>query len=640
MPLDLNELKKLSNIAEELTDEKLASIGRRVIEGYETDEESRAEWQELADKAMSIAKQTIETKNFPFPNSANVKYPLITQAAIDFASRTYPEVIQNDKVAKAKILGKDPDNKKAERAQRVVEYFSYQLIHSSDEWEESVDKLLHILPVVGTVFKKTHYDTVKKKAISEVCSPASIVVNHHSKSLEEAPRITHVMSFQRNDIISRVRSGIFLDCDIDCMFDELETDGFNTELLEQHCLLDLDNDGYEEPYIVTVHKDSGKVLRIAARFGKIAKNDKDEVISIEPEQYFTDFHFIKSPDGGFYSVGLGILLYPLNSAINSLINQLLDAGTLNNNQGGFLGKGLRIKNGNISLKLNEWKVLDAASGTDIARNIVPLPTKEPSPTLFQLLGLLIQVGKDLVSANDVLQGKGQTQNVSPNSIFQLVEQGLKVFNAIFKRLYRSFRKELKKLYNINRAHLTNREYRNVLDDEMADVKIDFANDDMDIVPVADPSMATDIQRLAKAQSIMSLPTINPAEATKKYLQAMQISEEEIAKLVPEPDPNAPPAPEQMKVMSEVELNQAKTREILAELQLRPHELIQKSKDSDIREIDAMTRAQESKVRQAKMINDAQNNTKKEQRTTEAAAYEALLKEEELAVKYSAGRPKE
>ena len=632
MTLTIKELKSAINVAELLDDDQLKSIGQKVIAGYEFDEASRSDWKEIVDKAMLIAKQTMETKNHPFPNSSNVKYPLITMGAIDFASRTYPELIQNDRVVKVNVMGADPENKKQQRADRVAKFLSYQLLNANDEWEEGLDKLLHILPVLGTVFKKTYFDSILERPVSELCYPDRIVVNYKADSLEKAPRVTHILSFQRNDIVERIRAGLYLDLDTDTILedDDLTDEGFDIEFLEQHCFLDLDEDGYKEPYVVTIHKESGQVFRIVSRFKKVSKNSQGEVKKIIPEHYFTDFHFIKSPDGGFYSVGLGTLLYPLNSAINTLINQLIDAGTLNNSQGGFLGKGLRLKNGQIRMKLNEWKVLDAASGTDIAKNVVPLPTKEPSGALFQLLGLLIDISKDLVAANDVMQGKGQTQNVPATTILTMVEQGLKVFNAIYKRLFRSFRKEFKKIFELNKLHLSNKEYKNVLDEEVADVEIDFDLQDADVIPVADPSMATDIQRLAKAQAIMSLPSVDPRYATKMYLEALQLDEKHIDGLMPAPDPNQPPPPDYLKTLSETELNKAKVQEIMTTMQLKPLQMIEQAKQTEIKENESNSRITESAARSAKMVNDAANNSSKEQRTNSAAAHDAAMQEASLA----------
>lgn len=629
----LNEFKNSLNIAELLDEQMLSQIGKKVVSSFRTDENSRAEWQDRVDKAMDIAKQTIEVKNHPFTKSSNVKYPLITQSAIDFAARMYPELIQNDRVVKASVIGADPEDAKLRRANRISKHMSYQLLHQMPDFEDGIDKMLHILPILGTVFKKTYYDSVKQMPISELCSPDRIVVHYDTQSLEEARRISHVLLLHSNDIVERVRAGMFSDCDVDALkgmegYDEEDEDA-PLEIIEQHCYLDLDEDGYQEPYIVTVHKASGKVLRIVHRFREIQYNEDGDVKRIEPMHFFTDYHFIRSPDSGFYSTGLGTLLYPLNAAINTLINQLIDAGTLNNTQGGFIGSGVRLKNGEFSFKLGEWKVVNSMAGQSLAQNIVPLPTKEPSPTLFQLLGMLVSAGKDLISTNDIMQGKGQTQNVAASTVFAMVEQGMKIYNAITKRLYRSLRKEFGKIYELNQKHLTQKAYAVVLDDPEAIVKQDYVGDDLDILPVADPNMASDAQRLAKAQALMSIPNLDPYESTKYYLEALQLDQQRIDRLLPKPDPNAPPPPELQKVMAEVQkiAAEAKFKEIegqtiIQEAQATVEKLA-------VARDEAIVRANESSARIMKMKQDAMVNNAKVELSGAKAESEDMRKDLDL-----------
>lgn len=628
--LKLEKLKKAVNIAELLDEQELSRIAQQVVTGYDIDDASRADWKEVVDKAMDIAKQTMESKNTPWPNASNVKYPLITKAAIDFASRTFPEVVQNDRIVKPNVLGMDPDGAKNLRAERVAKFMSYQLLKLSDEWEESLDKSLHILPILGTVFKKVYYNTITGRPCSELCHPEKIVVNYNVQSLDSARRITHVLSFYMNDIIERMRAGIYVDIDPEILSvadgnDVADVDA-PIELLEQHCYLDLDDDGYKEPYIVIVHKASGKVLRIVNRFKDVHLNDKKEVVRIDPIHYFVDFHFIKSPDGGFYSVGLGTLLYPLNAAINTLINQLIDSGTLNNNQSGFLGRGLRLKNGEFKLKLGEWRVLDAATGMNIQQNVVPLPTKEPSATLFQLLGLLIDIGKDLSSTNDALQGKQPAQNVAATTILTLVEQGMKVYNAITKRLFRSLKSEFQKIYEIDRQYLDEFDYLNVLDDPSADLLADFENKTMDVLPVADPNMSSDAQRLAKAQALVSLPTVDQYEASKYYLKALQFEDQQIEVLLPKPDPNAPPPPEVQKIGAEIEHLKAQAQSLMMDAQVKIAKPLAEEEKLKVQQAMTQAQIQESAARVMKMKQDAMNNTAKVRLAGAKADQEAALAE--------------
>lgn len=622
--LTLQQLQDNDNIVDLLEEDELSELSQQVITGYKIDENSRAEWKEIVDKAMDIAKQKMEPKNTPWPNASNIKYPLISQAAIQFAARVMPEIIQNDRVVKSSIVGNDPDGSKYRRGQRVAEYMSYQLVCESSDWEDGTDKLIQVLPVLGTVFKKTYYNSIEKRNVSELCVPDKVVVNYNIQSLDVARRITHILVMYKNDVVERQRKGIFSNkIDIDSLTPSMDkTDGSNTSiftsddsdypihLLEQHCYYDLDGDGYKEPYIITVHKDSGQILRIFNRFDSIEKNKEGEVVRIEPIHYFTDFHFIRSPDGGFYSIGFGSLLLPINAAINTLMNQLIDAGTLSNQQGGFLGRGLRLKNGEFKVKMGEWRVLDAASGTSLKENIFPMPVKDPSQTLFQLLGLLMQVGNSLSSATDVMQGQQPAQNVASNTVSQLVEQGSKVFTAINKRLYRSLKKEYNKLYELNCHHLTNKQYTEIMDDPEANVKQDFELYSMSVYPVADPSISSDQQRLQKAVVMHQLPTIDKRAADEYMLSTMQLEKSQIDRLLPPIDPKAPPPPEVQKIMAEIQLLQAQVGEISAAMTLKAEQNQLKQQEIQQSQIQIEANVQESAARVWKMQKDASHGDDK------------------------------
>jgi len=628
MAIKLDKLKKSSNIADLLDDDELSKISEQVISGYEIDKDSRAEWEEVIDKAMDIAKQTLDTKNFPWPNSSNIKFPLITKGSIDFASRMLPELIKNDKVVKVASVGADPQNMIARRANRVQQHMSFQLLKQSDDWEESMDKILHVLPVLGTVFKKTYYDPINERPVSEMCLPSKIVVNYNTVSLEKARRVTHEFTFFANDIVERIRAGIYSDVDIEKLKsgEGYEEDTYDPpmDLLEQHCWLDLDEDGYKEPYIVVLHKSSRKVLRIMNRFNKVKKNKSGEIKQITPIEYFTDYHFLKSPDGGFYSVGFGTLLYPLNASINTLLNQLIDSGTLHNQQSGFIGRGLRIKGGEFRMKLGEWKVLDSASGTNIQQNVVPLPTKEPSNVLFQLLGLLIDIGKDLTSTNDALEGKAPGQNVTATTMLTLVEQGMKVYSAITKRLFRALKKELTKIYELNSRFLSDEEYQKVLNDPRVSVKDDYEIGSYDITPVADPTMASDAQRNAKAQALMSIPGLDPYETSKYFLESLQLDQSLIDKLLPKPDPNAPPSPDVLKVQAEIERLKAQAAEATATAEDLMNKNEVETQKLRIMQEEAMVRARESAARVVKMEKDGIHGDMKIDLAGGKANYEAEM----------------
>lgn len=525
--MDLLKLIGMKNIAEILDEQQLARIGSDCVIGMDIDLASREDWDKKSEGALKIARQMVETKTFPWPGASNVLYPLITSSVIQFAARAYPDIVKGNDIAKARVTGRWSEEK-ADRANRVSNHMSYQLLEEMEEWEEETDLLLHVLPAVGMCFRKTYFDPVLGRNVSKLILPDNFIVNNATKCLNTTRRKTEKVFLYRNEVIENIRGGLYLDIEKYL----LEADGDEQclhEFLEQHCWLDLDEDGYEEPYIVTVHKDSNMVARITAGFEEagIQYNERNQIVKIDQVQYFTDFGFIPDPGGGYYKFGFGQFLLHINLSINTTINQLFDAGTLHNTQGGFVTKGFRIKGGTFSLAPNEWKQVDM-TGMDLKANILPLPTKTPSAVLFQLLGFLVDAGKQLSSTADVLSGEGQP-NTPATTTLALIEQGLKVYTAIYKRIFRSMKKEFKKLFRLNAIYLPDEEYFNFNDSEQFIARDDYNMGDIAIAPVADPN-ATDIQRLVRAQALMAVPGLNPKVQQRQYLSALKYSAEEIEEL--------------------------------------------------------------------------------------------------------------
>lgn len=616
--LSLKDIKNSDNLTKFFDEnpEMLLGIGQKVVKGYQIDCESRCDWEKTIDEAMEIAQQAMKEKNFPWPKASNIKYPMIATAAIDFASRVYPEVLPNNRLVKVAIQGRDPTGEKFERGFRVADCMTYQLL-SSPDWTQSVDSLLHILPVVGTVFKKTYYSRSEKRNISEVCSPKDIVVNYATKSLATATRITHKIKLSTNDIRERQLRGLYND-DIDITQLKPEScaddSDYEIDLLEQHCWFDLDDDGYKEPYIVIVHEETFKVLHISSRIDEVEtikdkETEESKVVRITADQYFTDFHFIRSFDGGFYSIGFGQLLLPSNKAINTLFNQLIDCGTLAITQGGFIGKGLRIKDGDYRFKPYEWKVVESL-GLDIKDNIFQLPVREPSQVLFNLLGLLIDLAKDLTKSTEAMNGDISGSNVSRGTMNQMIEQGSKTFNAIYRRFLDSMAQEYNKLYKLNYYYLSNKEYRQILDIEDADVEKDFEFTWCDVRPVADPIYSSIEQRLSKVSVLMSLRTADPRAVDFYTLQCLQLEPEYVKMILPPPDPNQPPPAKDQKDLAQAALAQAQAKvaqlETLVLSQKAPLE-VQKLGE-DIKFVQAQT--VESAARSNKTVEDAKHNNEK------------------------------
>lgn len=580
MSVDINKAISSTNIAEDLDEDLLVTIGDNCSKGYASDLQSRSAWEDRLDEWTKLALQIAETKTYPWPGASNVKYPLLTTAAMQFAARAYPSLVPSDgRVVKCKVVGADPEGRKTKRAQRVSTFMSYQVLEEMNGWEEETDRLLMVLPIVGCVFKKTYYDPLKSVNCSYLVYPKDFVVNYWTKNLENAARITQVYQMNKNEIKERVNSGLFLDVDlgepsVENAQDKVDPNDmkpaeadFTTPytILEQHTWLDLDEDEYAEPYIVTFEKNTKKVLRIVARYtaADVMKTE-DTVVSIKPTQYYTKFGFIPNPEGGFYDIGFGLLLGSINESVNTLINQLVDAGSLANLQSGFLAKGLRVKLGETRFQPGEWKFVNATMD-DIKKGIFPLPTKDPSSVLFQLLGTLIQSGKELASVAEIFVGKMPGQNTPATTTQATIEQGMKLFTAIFKRIFRSMTEEFRKLYILNSRYYDVQKYVDIVEDHEG--QDDLRGSSNDIVPAADPAATTDTEKKQKADDTMNLiqlGTVNPQEATKRFLEARNISDIQPLMTVQQQGPS----PQQVEMQMEQQKHELKMKEMQGQAQVK------------------------------------------------------------------------
>lgn len=554
----LHAIMSMPNIAVALqveTDGKntLAAIANRVCEDYELDEGSRKPWLEKNQEAMKLAMLVSETKNYPFENAANVKFPLLTTAALQFNARAYPAIVPPDRVVKCKVRGRDEQGLKAARADRVSEFMSDQLINEMPEWEEDTDRILIMLPIVGSVFRKFWYDPGLKRNRSKLVTAEDFVVNFRASSLEATPRFTEKLRLYPYEIEERIRDGRFLDFEYrnlgadDEQKTESSGEGSSHDddegpqlFLEQHRLLDLDEDGYPEPYIVTVHKETSKVVRIVANYDQetVTIGRDGRVAAIRRQDYFVHYQFMPNPEGGFYGLGFGWLLSSTNETINSTLNQLLDAGHMANMQGGLISSVLGMREKNIKIERGEWRVINTS--VPLNQAVMPMTYKEPSGVLFNLLGLMIDMGKEVAAVKDVLTGEGQGKNASPTTTLALIEQGLQVFTSIYKRIHRTLKHEFGICGRLNATNVTPEQYAQFFDEQSVDPAADFNSSDMDVLPVSDPQSVTKMQKLAKAQMIMETgannPMVNQAEALKRFYAAADV--EDIDKLiVPPPEPN-------------------------------------------------------------------------------------------------------
>ena len=559
-PIDkLNAFALMANLAGEVDDQTLAKMGSRVVTDHDNDKASRSDWEESYEAGLDLARQIPKKKTWAGEKVNNVKYPLIATAAIHFSARTFPNIVSANDVVKTRVIGKDANGEKASRGMRVSTHMSYQIMELMDGWKGDMDQLLAILSITGCVFKKTYYDPLEKKNVSKMILPDDFVVNYFARSLESASQLTHVIELTPNEIYERIQSGTFSDFTYTgTASSENKQDQDNEDtphtFYEQHRYWDIDGDGYKEPYIITVHVETNTVVRIVARFDidNIERNSEKEIVRIIPNHLFTRYLFMPAFDGSIYGMGFGILLSPLNEVVNETLNDLLDAGGLHNRQSGFVGSGINLgKGGSLKFKKGEWKQI-RFNGDDLRKNLVPLPTHEPSLVLFQLLGLMIDAGKELSSVTDVLRGEQPQGDVPATTTLALIEQGLKVFSAIYGRIHESLKSEYKKIRRLNELYLNDEDYNMVLDEEEDFIaKDEYGDRFLDIIPISSTADVSDVQKMLKGKALMEVRGmgLNDQVITRRYLEALQVPDiEEILKV---PEPETPW--EQIREQAELEL---------------------------------------------------------------------------------------
>lgn len=581
----LEKIVNMFNVAKPMSNDRLGLICSDLLEKFNKDKAAREEKDVLLEKAEKIAKQTIEQKSFPFENASNVKFPLITKAVIEFNSRVSPIICNNGEPVKIKTFGdknavqaddegnppeispetgifKTVQQGVIDRAKKVKDVMNWILSDVTD-WESEKDRLTLVYALSGFAASKNYFDYSEGLPKSETVTPLSLYWEE-GKRFYEASRKWHVVSMPVNEIIGAIRANVFIDRE--GFVAKLAADKEDSiNLLECHCWLDLDDDGYKEPYIVVIAQDYNRILRITPRFKEddIYLNKKGEVVKIKPREYFVFYEFMPCPDGSCYPLGLCDLLQFINEAINTNINQMIDSGTLNNLQGGFISGQARIRGGKQAFKMGEFKFIEGV-GADITNSIIPLPTKEPSAVLFQLLGTLIDTGNKVAMLSDVLTGD-VNPNMQPTTVLALIEQGLSGFKAILKRLNRSLKQEMRLYYDMIRENLYTLQG---LHGEVAVLQNvtpeDFA-DDYAIIPVSDEYYSTSLEKSQRAQFFLSLamsgnPYINGLEATTRALNILGVENAQDLIVQPQPQQPDPLAMAQLQlVQADIERKQTENR---------------------------------------------------------------------------------
>lgn len=549
------------NITEDIDTGLLTEIGNRVKHTYEIDEASRASWMQGYKKALELVDYQEQAKNYPIEGAANIKYPLLIAASLQFAARAGPAIIKPGNMVRMKVEGLEPEApnpedmdpallatpegqqqfqmamikaSKSERASRVGRYMSWQL-RRTKSWEEETDKLLHMLPLTGCEFRKLYQDAGTGRKRSILVSSENVVINMKARSVEEAPRITECFELYPYQMQSKIRSGHYRDIRDEINYDPNALDNQEPIMfLEQHCRLDLDGDGYDEPVIVTIHKESGAVARIENNYDPedVTRGNRGDIIAITPTQIFVKYDFLPNPLGGIYGVGFGHILRDITDSINTTLNQIIDAAHLQNSSGGFISKGLRFGRSEqgevVHVRQNRYHYVNS-NGADLRTQVVPFEHKGPSAVLFEVLGMLIDAGKEIASIKDVLTGDmSGSSNLPVGTTLALIEQGLQVFSAIYLRVYRAMSREFGILFALNERSLDANEYMTVTDDPRAHPR-DFESGDHDITPVADPNAVTDMQQLGRAQFLQQFledPTLDRKKVYKRLFTAAKIEDYE------------------------------------------------------------------------------------------------------------------
>lgn len=633
----IKELLRLSekvNIAKDMDEQRLAEIGAMCKDAYTDDLGTCQERFQKLNEYTEIAKQVVTEKNHPWPKAANVKYPILTTAAIQFNARAYPALIPSGKIVNARVFGDDPDGSKAERGKRVSSHMSYQLSYSIEDWQEQMDTLFIRLPIVASMYKKTFFDTDKNRVSSSLLDPQQIVINNDTtKTIETCPRVTEVISRYPYQIKNNISKGLWID--IDKKYDD-EDKQKPVEILEQHVLLSLDDSENREHYIVTMDSETGNIFRIKACYdedtifvdiggeyksiGKIKRDietknitirknnmmaqaaaqkantepivikevpmldvESMEAVCVEKKQYYTEYWFLPSIDGKYLKYGLADLVASLTGTVDTTINQMLDAGTLANTQGGLRQKVGKIKSGPIEIGPGCFPEVETG-GVPLRDSIYQFKFPGPSPVLFNLLGMIIDAARDITGVKDIMVGDAPQGETATTTMIKR-EEGMRVFTAIYKRLYRSMSREFKKIYNVNKEYLTQDEYFRFGDSDMHVQKEDYEDDSIDIMPVADPNESTMQDRVFKAQALFNFmgdPDADQKEIKKNYIVAMGFSDKEFERFFPGAPP-AGPNPEVEKINAEIALLEAQTKEVLAKISTQYATVLEKIANAESKE---------------------------------------------------------
>ena len=549
-----------SNLAEEMEEGELDELASELLASYKDDLESRQDWLDQYTDGLDLLGIKTDDREEPFRGATGVYHPLIAESATQFQAGAYKELLPPGGPTQTRIIGNETPEI-VEQAERIRNYMNFMVLDVMEEFDPELDQMLFYLPLAGSTFKKTYFDQTLNRPVSKFVMPDDLVVSYTESSLETTPRFTHVINMSLNDVRKLQVSDFYRDielfpdeaADLDDAKDKVQDlTGFrrnvqssdSVTLLEMHVDLDLpgfeekDEDGAETgiavPYIVTIHEETSEILSIRRNF---EENDTKK----SKIRYFTHYKFL--PGLGFYGFGLIHMIGGLTKSATSILRQLIDAGTLANLPAGFKARGLRVRDEDLPLQPGEFRDVDAP-GSSIREAIMPLPYKEPSSTLLQMLGVLVDSGRRFASVTDMNIGEGSQANPVGTTV-ALLEQGTKVLSAIHKRLHYAQRQELRILANVIKTYLPPEYPYQIPGDVGASAKTDDFDDRIDIVPVSDPAMFSMSQRVTLAQTQLQLAQSAPQlhdlhEAYRRMYLALNI--QNVDKILPPKDEAAPKDP--------------------------------------------------------------------------------------------------
>ena len=559
------EYSHTANLAEILDDSILGELSSELGSSFEDDLESRAEWEEALTKGLGLLGINYEDRDEPFAGATGVTHPLISESVTQFQAQAYKEMLPAGGPVRTVCVG-DETPEAVQQAQRVEHFMNYQITEVMEEYDPDMDQMLFHLPLSGSTFKKVYFDMARQRPVAKFVPAEDVVVPYYATDIRTAERITHVMSMSENDIVKMQLATIYRDVDLgsagqgedsdlkdkkdqlqgvrpSAMGDDVYT------ILEIQTYLDLE--GFEDtdmegeptglklPYVVTMEKDSGTIL-------SVVRNWDEEDPQRKPMQTFVHYKFL--PGLGFYGFGLIHMIGGLSRAATSILRQLIDAGTLSNLPAGFKARGVRIRNDDEPLNPGEFRDIDAPGG-DLRNAIVPLPYKEPSGTLGQLLGVIVDSGRRYAAIADNAVGDVNSQAPVGTTV-ALLERGSRVMSAIHKRMHYAQRQEFRLLASIIADTIDAYPYATSVGAEVLQADFDGR---VDVLPVSDPNIFSMAQRLSLAQTQLQMAQSNPEihnlpEAYRRMYEALEVKN--IDALLPAPPKPQPvdPAMEQALVL--------------------------------------------------------------------------------------------